>query len=215
MSLRTLYRLSATALLIGSLFFSIGIAMRIVLFFPDLGNVAQIRNPLWVPVSVGIFSGFLLLAAGLPGMYTYQTIRTGWLGLVGFVLTFFGVILFSGLYVVDFAVLPGLVPEASRLAAGHLPPITGLEYVYRVAVGMLFGGFAVLGSAVVSTDVPSRWAGWLLIGGVFIGLAYSLPLPAVVIELIAIAENVLPVLGLGCIGYTLWSDAARVHTSLV
>jgi len=47
----------------------------------------------WLLVTLAILIGSLLFVIGLPGMYLRQAGRAGKLGLVGFILVFFGILL--------------------------------------------------------------------------------------------------------------------------
>jgi hypothetical protein len=73
--------------LLAALFTLIG-----TLLFP--GNNAP-TNALWMPVQLLIFVGSLLVLMGLPAMYVRQARQAGWLGLIGFILTFLAGLIIS------------------------------------------------------------------------------------------------------------------------
>jgi hypothetical protein len=209
MSSGLLYRLSGIALLLGSLLFIIGITARIILFYPGLdSNFAQAKSPLWIPVDLVIFSGFLLLAVGLPGLYAHQSAHIGSLGLISFIFIFLGVVLFSGLYMLDFTIFPWLAVTAPKLAATEFP-LPGLTILYEIAARVLVGGFLVLGSVARRIRMLPHWTVWLFIAPV-LGLVLLLPLPEIMSEALDIASNVSPALGLAWMGYILWSAKGEV-----
>src|SRR5258708_10694657 len=107
MSSGTLYRSSGVALLVGALLASIGNVLSGVLF-PGMNDPNQYVSALWLPVMLLGFVGSFLLVVGLPGMVARQATRAGWLGLVGFVLTFIGGGLFTGFFCVFFFLSPRL-----------------------------------------------------------------------------------------------------------
>jgi hypothetical protein len=84
MSTVTLYRASGLALLLGAVLFLIGYALAFV-FNTD--------TPLGLAMAGVWTSGLLLLLLGLPGIVARQAARAGWLGFVGFLLTFSGAFL--------------------------------------------------------------------------------------------------------------------------
>src|SRR5258708_22964425 len=104
MSAGAVYRSSGVALLVGALLAISGNVVSSVLF---PGNDAhQYVSALWLPVMLLSFVGSLLLLIGLPAISARQATRAGWLGLIGFVLTFIGGFLFSCFSFVSFLLLP-------------------------------------------------------------------------------------------------------------
>src|SRR6266849_897981 len=90
MTSQTIYRLSGGILIVGSLFTIIGLLLH-----PSGNTPVNYLSPIWFPANLLILVGALLVALGLPGMYARQAERAGKLGLVGFTLTFFIVLLFN------------------------------------------------------------------------------------------------------------------------
>src|SRR5258708_26423470 len=88
MSSGILYRSSGVALLVGVLLAIIGNVLSSVLFPGN--DPHQYVSALWLPVMLLSFVGSLLLLIGLPAISARQATRAGWLGLIGFVLTFIG-----------------------------------------------------------------------------------------------------------------------------
>jgi hypothetical protein len=88
MSSTTMYRLSAISLLIGGGFAAIGAIAQAFL-------AEDYFSPLWIPVAALIFIGTLFVLIGLPALYLRQMKQVGVLGLIGFVLLFFGFAMFG------------------------------------------------------------------------------------------------------------------------
>jgi hypothetical protein len=100
MSTFTLYRASGLALLLGAVLFIIGLALAFVF------NTA---TPLGLAMAGVWTSGLVLLLLGLPGIVARQASPAGWLGLVGFILTFSGAFLTVSYFAVIYlAILPWL-----------------------------------------------------------------------------------------------------------
>ncbi len=200
MSSATLYRASGLALLLGALLGIIGTILNTFLF-PGRGNPTQYTSALYVSVTLLSFIGSLLLVLGLPGMCVRQATRAGWLGLIGFVLTIVGGILFTSLSGVTFLVLPWLAVNAPQLAAGNGPPAI---FVYVLVASLLFAvGGVLLGIATMRAEVLPRWAGLLILVGAVLNLV-DFPLSGIIGGIVGLVAFVLFALGLGWIGYVLW-----------
>src|SRR5258708_35925757 len=110
MSSGPLYRSSGVALVVGALLAIIGNVLSSVLFPGN--DPHQYVSALWLPVMLLSFVGSLLLLIGLPAISARQATRAGWLGLIGFVLTFIGGGLFP--HVSVFSFLPPPLPPSRR-----------------------------------------------------------------------------------------------------
>lgn len=82
----TLYRLSGLAAMIGMTIDGIASVL-----YSRAGGVALYLGPLVPLDDLAKLFGSLIFLIGLPGLYAFQAARAGKLGLVGFVLSFFGV----------------------------------------------------------------------------------------------------------------------------
>lgn len=204
MSSGTLYRASGVALLVGALLAIIGNVLSTVLF-PGMNDPNQYVSALWLPVMLLSFVGSLLLLIGLPAICARQAPRAGWLGLVGFVLTFIGVFLFTSFSIVTLIVLPWLAQVAPKLAAGNGPPAI---FVYFLVAGLLFAvGGVLLGIAIMRAGVLPRWAGLLIIIGAVLNLV-DFPLNGIISSIVMIVAFVLFGLGVAWIGYALVSGGS-------
>ena len=190
MSTVMLYRASGLALLLGAVLFIIGISLAFV-FNTD--------TPLGLAMAGVWTSGLLLLLLGLPGIVARQAARAGWLGLVGFLLTFSGAFLAVSYFaVVDLTIRPWFAVHAPEV--GHQFLLTN-PAMFLVGTFLSWGGLVLLGSATMRARVFSPWAGLLLIVAVVVdffttpgGLVGSIAQPL---------SNVVLVLGLGWMGYAL------------
>jgi hypothetical protein len=108
---------------------------------------------------------------GLAGLYARQAVKTGWLGLVGYVLLSLWFVLIMGFSFVEAFILPHvatalpafvqawmgtLVGPASKFDLGALPTIWTLSAPALILGGLLFG------IATFRAGILPRWAGALL-----------------------------------------------------
>src|SRR5450759_1006683 len=148
MSSTRLYWFSGIGLLLGGLFALIGTLVQ--------GVNANPLGSAWVPTTVLVVIGEMLILAGLPGMYARQASQAGTLGLVGFILFFFsGLMQGVGGGVINLFFLPWLLQNAPRLAAAG-PPTIG---IFFILAGLLSAvGAVLLGIATIRAGIFSRSA---------------------------------------------------------
>jgi hypothetical protein len=187
MSSVTLYRASGLALLLGAVLFIIGLALAFV-FNTD--------TPLGLAMAWVWTSGLVLLLLGLPGIVARQASRAGWLGFVGFLLTFSG----AFLSVSSFAVLYlTILPWSPKV--GHQFLLTTNPAMNLVGTYLSWGGEVLLGIATMRARVFPQWAGLLLIVAVVVDLFSTLG--GIVGSIASPLSNVVLVLGFGWMGYAL------------
>src|SRR2546426_2474047 len=157
MSSRTLYRLSGGTLIAGSLLILIGSVVGAILFPGHSSTPQQVLSLLWILVTLITLIGSLLFVIGLPGMYLRQARRAGVLGLVGFILLFFAILLqgtaFSSVQVV---VLPFLAQKAPQFLGGNILPISAFLLLIVSGLMQLIGAI-LLGIATMRAHVFPRW----------------------------------------------------------
>ncbi|HEU0004269.1 MAG TPA: hypothetical protein VFQ36_25420 [Ktedonobacteraceae bacterium] len=190
MSSVTLYRASGLALLLGAVLFIIGIS---------LAFVSKTDTPPGL-VMAGVWtSGLMLLLLGLPGIVAHQAARAGWLGFVGFLLTFSGAFLVVSYFaVVYLTIRPWFAVHAPKVGEQFLSTNPAM---FLVGTFLSWGGLVLLGSATMRARVFSPWAGLLLIVAVVVDF-FSTP-GGIVGSIASPLSNVILVLGLGWMGYTL------------
>jgi hypothetical protein len=205
MSSVTLYRASGLALLLGPVLFIIGGILTIV-FTPV--------TPLGLVMTGVCASGLVLLLLGLPGIVARQASRAGWPGFVGFLLTFSGAFLVASYLAVVYLVInPWLNVHAPNVRDQLLFTANPAVNVYNsVATGLFVVGLVLLGSATMRARVFPQWAGLLLIVGVVVsGVSFLISIfssGAFVLNVasgISFVALVLVLLGLGWMGYALWT----------
>lgn len=151
-----------------------------------------------------------LSLVGITGMYLRQTVQTGLLGLVGYVLFAAGYLAILSVQVIGLAVLPTLaatlpayvndvfIVATAGTPAGDVGPMQTLNQVGGIA--FLLGGL-LFGIALFRAGVLARWAAALLAVGA-VATVLRAVLPQVNFRLFAIPIAV-AMIGLG---YSLWRD---------
>jgi hypothetical protein len=178
MSSTTLYRLSGISLLIGSLLLIIG-------DIPDFFSGNDPASAIAVSSSVIRLIGAMLIALGLPGIYSRFAGRVGVLGLIGFTCTFFFFLMGVVSETIVIFTLPILL--AHGLLNGGAPPLGLLIISLAGALLALVGGI-LLGIAIIRAAISPRWAGVVLIvGGLIFALGSALDLPITNVGLILFA----------------------------
>jgi hypothetical protein len=167
MSSRTLYRLSGGTLIVGSLLMLISSVLGAILYPGHMETTQQLVSSTWSLVILLNIIGSLLFVIGLPGMYLRQAGRAGVLGLIGFILFFFGILLqgvtFSTAQVV---ILPFLAQKAPQLMGTGSGP-RGVFLLLIISGFMQIIGTILLCIATMRARVFPRLAGvFLLVSGV-------------------------------------------------
>jgi len=187
MSSTTLYRLSGGTLIAGSLLILINTIFNDVLFPGHSSTPEQVVSLPWLLVGLTVIIGSLLFVIGLPGMYLRQADRAGSLGLVGFILLFFGMLLQGAAFgIVQVIILPFLAQKAPQLVGANSLPISG--FLLLIVSGLMYIiGAILLGIATMRSHVFSRWTGVLILAA---GIALLLTLPPLPGFLSTILETV-------------------------
>lgn len=171
MSSATLYRLSGVSLFIGGVLATLGVIPMFFISDDSAGTLSA-------TVALMRVFGEMLIVVGLPGMYAKQAARAGFLGLAGFLLTLF-YILMQGVVgdSINAFVAPFLASAAPSLLKGPLP--LGWEIFLLVAgVFGLVGGI-LLGIATLRAAILSRWASIVLVAGAVLTLLGNFAPPVI------------------------------------
>jgi hypothetical protein len=153
-----------------------------------------------VPVHIALTIAAILGLFGLVGLYTRLRERSGWLGLIGFMLLFSGTALFVAVLSIEAFVLPALAYSAAgqTLLDPAGPLFNGPLNVFLLLTGIIFSlGCLLFCVAILRSGISGRWIGLLLLGGIL--LAFWPPLP----DLVGIIGGVLLGLGFIWFGYIL------------
>jgi len=192
MSSRILYRLSGGTLIAASLLDLVNSILSKVLYPSPNTTPQQAMSLPWLLVTlVTLVIGLLLFVIGLPGMYLHQAGRAGVLGLVGFILVFFGSLLSGAFFTLQVTVFPLLAQVAPKLLEGEILP--GGMFLLLLVFSLLdMIGAILLGIATMRAHVFPRLAGVLLIiAGIGMGLLFVFPpltfIPAIIETVSSIA----------------------------
>jgi hypothetical protein len=211
MTTSNLFRLAGlSALLAGICYVLVGI------FHPP--NVPlSVTTTRWEIVHVLACAVSFFGLLGMAGIYARQAEKTGWLGLAGFVLLSFWLVLIMGFSFVEAFILPRVATTspafvtgwmgmlggpASKIDLGVLPTLWTLSGPVYIFGGLLFG------IATFRAGIFPRWAGVLLAAGTALAPVAKL-LPNASQPKVAIPVG----LALAWLGYALWSEQRAHHTS--
>lgn len=161
MSAKTLKRLSGISLLAGCVILLISIIPA--LFRSDTNDVLGLIMPV-----VSMF-GAMLMALGLPGVYARISERVGILGLLGFILTFFWLLITLAFEPIVAFVLPFLSylsSKAPNLTNVDLP--AGLFFLSLAGNLLFLVGGTLLGIAILRSALAAKLAGAVLAVGALI-----------------------------------------------
>jgi hypothetical protein len=150
---------------------------------------------------------YMLFMFGLVGVYLAQAEKAGRLGAIGFVLTFFGVLMLTAQVVVATWSLPAIAlqPNAPKTAfelldpAGPLAAFSLVVFVAYVPAGI---GLVLFGIATIRAGVLPRGAAVLLIIGTVLALGILVGAPG---ELIVKLGDFVFDVGKLWIAYALWT----------
>ena len=187
-----------------------GICYVLVGIFHPANVPSSVTTTRWeiVHVIACTMSFFGLL--GMAGLYARQAVKTGWLGLLGYILLSLWLVVIMGFSFVEAFVLPHVATAspgfvhawmgmfngpAGEFNLGALPTIWTLTGPVYILGGLLFG------IATFRAGVLPRWAGALLAASTVLAPTAAL-LPNASQPKIAIPMG----LALAWLGYALWSE---------
>jgi hypothetical protein len=190
-----------------------GICYVLVGLFHPANVASSVTTTPWQVVHILACAGCFFGLLGMAGLYARQAVKTGWLGLTGYILLSLWFTLIMGFSFVEAFILPHLaIPEPAFVQAwmamfngpsgqfdlGVLPTIWTLTAPVYILGGLLFG------IATFRARILPRWAGALLaISTVVAPVAVLLPNAAQ--PKMAVPFGV----ALVWLGFALWSERAH------
>ncbi|MBK8904449.1 MAG: hypothetical protein IPM53_24940 [Anaerolineaceae bacterium] len=188
-----------------------GLCFIVVGLFHQENVPASVTTATWVNVHIfAIFMGFLGLF-GMAGIHARQAEKSGWLGLIGYLLFSVWLMFIIPFSFIEAFILPGLATELPAYVAGFLGMFTGipsaidlgiLPTFWKISDPMYLLGPLLFGIATFRAGVLPRWA-----GGVFILGSTLAPVGALLVSpefqsLVMVPNGV----ALAWLGYALFSE---------
>ena len=180
-----------------------------------------VLQPLWVPAHLFGSLGAQLILFGFIGLYARHAEKMGRLGLGAFILTTVGLILTAGDLFWDQVIIHPIITVQAPAIDGRNGVLNGpiygsASYLFTSAlIGFAWIiGFLLFGIAALRARIPPRWGSWLIILSVIL---FFLTVPFILIiapttqgaggGIVALIIFSIPLsIGLGRLGYTLWSE---------
>jgi hypothetical protein len=187
-----------------------GICYVIVGIFHPANVPSSVTTTRWQIVHLFACAMCFFGVLGMAGLYARQALKTGWLGLVGYLLLNLWLVVVMGFSFVEAFILPHVAAAAPSFVQawmgmfngpagtfdlGALPTIWTLSGPVYILGGLLFG------IATFRAGILPRWAGALLALSTVLAPVAAL-LPNASQPKIAIPMGI----ALGWLGYALWSE---------
>jgi hypothetical protein len=127
----------------------------------------------------------MLLAVGFLGLYLKQAKETGLLGFIGFLLAFFGSLLFMCIQYIETILWPIFTEHAKSLLEheGAMFTDTVFTIFYLIMGYSLALGFIILGLATLRAKILSKWGALLMMIG---GVVFSLVISVIIVRTVGI-----------------------------
>ena len=188
-----------------------GIFFLLVGIFHPLNIISSVTTTQWGIVHILATAMGFFGVLGLTGIYARQIEKSGWLGLVGYVLMSLWLVNLSHFTFIEVFVLPPLVTEAPIVVESFLGIFTksageitfgALPTIYDLNgfIGYMIGG-VLFGIATFRARILPRWAGALLAIGALL-VPFAAVLPPVHEAKVTIPGGV----ALVWLGYSLWAE---------
>jgi hypothetical protein len=187
-----------------------GICYVLVGIFHPANVASSVTTTRWEIVHVLACAMSFFGVLGMAGLYARQAVKTGWLGLVGYILISLWLVLIMGFSFVEAFILPHVATAlpafvqawmgmfngpAGKFDLGVLPTIWTLTGLVYILGGLLFG------IATFRAGILPRWAGALLALSTVLAPIAGL-LPNASQPKVAVPMG----LALAWLGYALWSE---------
>lgn len=203
MSTANVRRWSGLVSLLAGLLYALGAFLH-----PVGEDLAAINSPNWVPAHLVYWVSAILMLFGLVGLYARQARKTGWLGLLSFVLAFLGTILVGSILIVSATLIPLIAAEAPAILEEAIALPAFMLPVFVLGFGL---GYVLFGMATMRAGTFPRWSGLLLIVGVSLFMISEVALSdRTLSHLMVTVGDVLFGLGFVWMGNTLWLEKREV-----
>jgi len=183
-----------------------GLTFMIIQPLHPADTLASVNTSAWAIIHYATMAMLLLFVTGITGIYLAQVEKLGWLGLAGFVVLAFGLVLTTFGTAIEALVQPVIASSAPAFVQGMMDMIDGrpteadlgvIPVLWQVASASFLAGTLLFGAANFRANVLSRWASAIFAAG----LVVSLPL-ATLVGMPRLAA--LPIgFGLAWLGYSL------------
>ena len=193
-----------------------GICYVLVGMFHPVNVLASVTTTRWAIVHVLASAMCFFGLFGITGIYARQVEKTGWLGLVGYLLLSLWLVLITGFTFVEVFILPLLATTAPTFVEGFLGVfsssasamnLNALSTIWTLTAPLYMLGGLLFGIATFRAGILPRWAGILLAVGTALTPVAAL-LPPELQPKVAVPVG----LALAWLGYALWSER-REQTS--
>ncbi len=172
--------------------------------------LSSVTTPRWIIVHVLAIAMSFFGLLGMAGLYARQAEKSGWLGLVGYLLLSLWFALILGFTFVEVLILPLLATAAPTFVEGWLGMFTGvasgmnlgvLPLLWTLTGPIYILGGLLFGIATFRAQILPRWSGILLAVGTTFGPVAAL-FPLELQPKVAVPVG----LALAWLGYALWSE---------
>jgi len=187
-----------------------GIFYILIGMFHPANVVSSVTTTPWIIAHIFAIGMSFFGLLGMAGLYARQAEKSGWLGLIGFIMFSLWLVLMTGFTFIEAFILPSLATSMPTFVEGFLGMFSStpsavdfgiLPTLWMITGPLLILGGLLFGIAMFRAGVLPRWAGALLaIGSALTPLAALLPPEH--------EPKVLVTIGLAFVwlGYALWSE---------
>jgi hypothetical protein len=190
-----------------------GICYMLVGMFHPANVPSSVTTTRWQVVHILACAMSLFGVLGMAGLYARQAVKTGWLGLAGYILLSAWLVVIMGFSFVEAFILPHLATASPGLVQAWMGMFNGpagsfnlgaLPMIWTLTGPLYILGGLLFGIATFRAGILPRWAGALLAASTLLAPIAAL-LPNASQPKIAIPMG----LALAWLGYALWSEDER------
>ena len=206
----TLFRLAGLSALLA------GICYTLVGVFHPANIPSSVTTTRWEIVHVLACAMSFFGVLGLTGIYVRQAEKTGWLGLIGYILFSLWLVLIMGFSFVEAFILPHIATSTPGFVVSWMGMFNGpagkfdigsLATVWKLTGPLYILGGLLFGVATFRAGILPRWAGALLAISTVLAPIGAL-LPNASQPRLAIPVGI----ALAWLGYALWSEKQVTNT---